>query len=273
MHADRPQLHPPRWAPTFVRWHHTRVGWITSWRLALRGIWAGYRHTIFDYAARLPGQDDIVVARVPLAKFVVIRNPDIARHILVTNQDNYAKSAEYDLLAVAFGRGLVTDLDDGTWQRNRRLVQPIFAKRNADAMEPQMTAAALAAAERWQSNARTGRPVDIAAEMNYITMDVIARTMFGIDLTGPLAEQMRVDFARLLTIFGYGSSAAAHDHCAGSPTGYGGRGCPSTRCAGKQRFSRRAPCAGCAASNGFSISLSPTTAAASSTAPTTCWRF
>lgn len=204
MHADRPQLHPPRWAPTFVRWHHTRVGWITSWRLALRGIWAGYRHTIFDYAARLPGQDDIVVARVPLAKFVVIRNPDIARHILVTNQDNYAKSAEYDLLAVAFGRGLVTDLDDGTWQRNRRLVQPIFAKRNADAMEPQMTAAALAAAERWQSNARTGRPVDIAAEMNYITMDVIARTMFGIDLTGPLAEQMRVDFARLLTIFGYG---------------------------------------------------------------------
>ncbi|WP_081967973.1 cytochrome P450 [Mycobacterium kyorinense] len=202
MHAERPQLHPPRWAPSFVRWQHTKVGWITAWRLALAGIWAGYRHTIFDYAARLPGQDDIIVARAPLSKFVVVRNPDIARHVLVSNQDNYAKSAEYDLLAVAFGRGLVTDLNDELWQRNRRLVQPIFAKRNVDALAPQMTAAAVAAADRWQD--RAGQPLDIAAEMNYITMDVIARTMFGIDLTGELAEQMRVDFARLLTIFGYG---------------------------------------------------------------------
>lgn len=201
MRAPCPQLHPPRWAPTFVRWQHTKVGWLGAWRLALAGIWAGYRHTIFDYAARLPGQDDIMVARAPVAKFVVVRNPDIARHVLVSNQDNYAKSAEYDLLAVAFGRGLVTDLNDELWQRNRRLVQPIFAKRNVDALAPQMTAAAVAAAERWQN---TAGPLDIAAEMNYITMDVIARTMFGIDLTGELAEQMRIDFARLLTIFGYG---------------------------------------------------------------------
>ncbi|MEZ0364091.1 cytochrome P450 [Mycobacterium sp. pUA109] len=202
--AVRPPLHPPRWAPTFVRWQHTRIGWIGSWRLALRGLWAGYRHTIFDYATGLPGQDDIMVARAPLAKFVVVRNPDIARHILVANQDNYAKCAEYDLLAVAFGRGLVTDLDDELWQRNRRLVQPIFAKRQVDAFGPQMTAAAVAAAQRWEDHAAAGHPLDIAAEMNYITLDIIARTMFGIDLCYELAEQLRVDFARLLTLFGYG---------------------------------------------------------------------
>jgi cytochrome P450 len=203
-----PELHPPRWAPTPLRWQHTRIGWITSWRLAFRGLWAGYRHTIFDYAARLPGQDDIVVARAPLAKFVVVRNPDIARHILVSNQDNYAKAAEYDLLAVAFGRGLVTDLDDQLWARNRRLVQPIFAKRHVDALAPQITAAAVAAAQRWHAAAEATRPLDIAAEMNYITLDVIARTMFGIDLSGEFAEQMRVDFARLLTLFGYGFISA-----------------------------------------------------------------
>jgi cytochrome P450 len=187
-----------------VRWQHTTIGWTKSWRLALRGLWAGYRHAIFDYAAQLPGQDDIVVARAPLAKFVVVRNPDIARHVLVSNQENYAKSAEYDLLAVAFGRGLVTELDEQLWQRNRRLVQPIFAKRNVEALAPQMTAAGVAAAERWRGHASTGKPLDIAAEMNYITLDVITRTMFGIDLTDELAEQMRVDFARLLTLFGYG---------------------------------------------------------------------
>lgn len=199
-----PALHPPRWAPAFVRWQHTEIGWLKSWRLALGAIWATYRHTIFDYAARLPGQDDIVVARAPLAKVVIVRNPDIARHVLVSNQDNYGKNAEYDLLAVAFGRGLVTDLNDQLWQRNRRLVQPIFAKRHLDTFAPHMTAAAVCAARRWEGRAAAGRPVDVAAEMNYVTMDVIARTMFGIDLTDDLAKQMRTDFARLLTLFGYG---------------------------------------------------------------------
>jgi cytochrome P450 len=198
------ELHPPRWAPTPLRWQHTRIGWIASWRLALRGLWAGYRHTIFDYVTQLPGQDDIVVARAPLAKFVVVRNPDIARHVLVDNQDNYAKNAEYDLLAVAFGRGLVTDLDDEQWRRNRRLVQPIFAKHRVDALSPQMTAAAVAAARRWQAHEASGQPLDVVAEMNYVTLDIIARTMFGVDLSDELAEQLRVDFARLLTLFGYG---------------------------------------------------------------------
>jgi cytochrome P450 len=202
--SNRGELHPPRWAPTFVRWHHTRVGWLRSWQLSLKALWAGYRHTIYDFAAQLPGQDDILVARAPLAKFVIVRNPDIARHVLVSNQENYAKNAEYDLLAVAFGRGLVTDLNDELWQRNRRLVQPLFAKRQVDSLAPQMTAAAVAAAGRWQAHAQAGRPIDVAAEMNYLTMDIIARTMFGIDLNGELAERMRLDFARLLTLFGYG---------------------------------------------------------------------
>ena len=204
MAAELTELHPPRWAPAFIRWQHTQIGWLRSWRYALGALWSGYRHTIYDYVAQLPGQDDIVVARAPLAKFVVVRNSDIARHVLISNQDNYGKSAEYDLLAVAFGRGLVTDLDDRLWQRNRRLVQPIFAKRQVDSFAPQMTAACVAAAERWERHAATGEPIDVAAEMNYVTLDIIGRTMFGIDLSDDLAKQLRVDFGRLLTLFGYG---------------------------------------------------------------------
>lgn len=135
--------------PTFLRWHHTRVGYLKSWRLALGAVWSTYRHTISEYLADLPGQDDVIVARAPMRKAVIVRNPELARHVLVANQDNYIKSAEYDLLAVGFGRGLVTDLNEGLWNRNRRLVQPIFAKRQVDLFAPQMAEAAARTISRW----------------------------------------------------------------------------------------------------------------------------
>lgn len=195
--------------PTFLRWHHTRVGYLKSWRLALGAVWSTYRHTISEYLADLPGQDDIIVARAPMRKTVIVRNPELARHVLVANQDNYIKSAEYDLLAVGFGRGLVTDLNEGLWNRNRRLVQPIFAKRQVDLFAPQMAEAAARTLARWDELYAQGDHVDVTAEMNYLTMDIVAQTMFGIDLSGDMAERMRVNFARLLKLFGVGYIAGA----------------------------------------------------------------
>ena len=103
---------PRRWAPSSVRWHRTRVGFWRAWLYTLRAVWATWRHRIFDLAAELPGPDDIVLARAPIAKFALIRSPEHARHVLLANQDDYIKGVEYDLLAVGFGRGLVTELDE-----------------------------------------------------------------------------------------------------------------------------------------------------------------
>ncbi|MCP2298890.1 Cytochrome P450 [Nocardia amikacinitolerans] len=199
--VDPTFLSPPRWAPTFIRWHRTPITWRESVRLALGVIPRVRDHTVLDYVAALPGQDDVIVARVPFAKFVVVRDPELARRVLVTNQGNYTKSPDYDLLAVAFGRGLVTDMDEAQWQRNRRLVQPIFAKRNVDGFAPVMVEAAVEAAARIRDLAARGDAVDINAEMNRLTLDITARTMFGTDITGPMSEVVLV---RLLRAFGRG---------------------------------------------------------------------
>ncbi|MFA4083288.1 cytochrome P450 [Mycobacteroides salmoniphilum] len=195
--------------PTFLRWHDTKVGYFESWRIALGAVWSVYRHSIFEYVSDLPGQDDLMVARAPMRKLVVVRNPEIARYVLVANQDNYIKSAEYDLLAVGFGRGLVTDLNEALWNRNRRLVQPIFAKRQVDLFAPQMAEASARTLARWDALHEQGTAVDVTAEMNYLTMDIVAQTMFGIDLAGDMAEKMRINFARLLKLFGVGFMAGA----------------------------------------------------------------
>ncbi|HYB36668.1 MAG TPA: cytochrome P450, partial [Mycobacterium sp.] len=92
----------------------------------------------------------------------------------------------------------VNELDD-RWARNRRLVQPIFAKRHVDEFAAPMTDAAHDAVRRIRELSAGGAPVDINAEMNRLTLDVIARTMFGTDLSGPMSE---VTLRRLLQLFG-----------------------------------------------------------------------
>ncbi|WP_369640558.1 cytochrome P450, partial [Nocardia sp. JMUB6875] len=195
-------LYPPRWQPAPLRWHRTRVSWWQSWKLAAQVVPRLRDSTIADfYGTQLPGQDDIMVARMPFLRFVLVRSPELARQVLVTNQDNYAKSAEYEMLAVAFGRGLVTETDEQRWQRNRRLVQPVFGKRNIATLAGPITEAARDCAERMARLGADGTPVDVSAEMNRLTLDVVARTMFGVDLNGPMSE---VTLSRLLGFFGVG---------------------------------------------------------------------
>jgi cytochrome P450 len=74
-------LRPPRWQPAMLRWHRTNVSWVQSWRLAIGTLPRWRDRTIIDYlATQLPGQDDVLVARLPFLRFVVVRSPEIARH-------------------------------------------------------------------------------------------------------------------------------------------------------------------------------------------------
>ncbi|WP_194819702.1 cytochrome P450 [Nocardia sp. XZ_19_385] len=199
------KLYPPKWLPAPMRWHQTRVSWGQSWRLAAALVPRYRDRTLVHYlAAELPGQDDVLVTRLPLLKYLVVRSPELARHILVTNQDNWAKSAEYDMMAVTFGQGLVTDMDEQRYQRNQRVVRPIFARTNIDQFAEPITDAAQDAAARIQQLADTGQTVNIGPEMNRLMLDIVARTMFGTDLSGPISK---ISLTRLLQFYGVGFSS------------------------------------------------------------------
>ncbi|MET8777030.1 cytochrome P450 [Nocardia sp. NPDC004654] len=195
-------LHPPRWQPAPMRWHRTEVGWAQSWRYAAALIPRWRDRTLVHYlTVELPGADDVLVARMPMLRYAVVRNPELARRILVSNQENYCKSAEYDMMAVTFGQGLVTDMDDRRYQRNRRLVQPIFARGNIEQFAGPITEAAADAADRILRVCAADGSVDIGAEMNRLTLDIVARTMFGTDLSGPISQ---IRLTNLLKFFGVG---------------------------------------------------------------------
>lgn len=127
----------------------------------------------------LPGTSDMVKINAPGTPVFIIRNPDHARHVLVTSQDNYAKGIDYKILAVLLGQGLITNLDQEHWQKQRRLVQPLFARRHLAPMGTHMTDATadwLDALERAHGD---GQELELGAAMMELTLDVVVRALFG----------------------------------------------------------------------------------------------
>ena len=77
-----------------------------------------------------------------------------------------------------FGWGLLTS-EGALWQRQRRLIQPLFTPRHVAAYVGIMTEEATALAERWP---RAGGVVDAHAEMIHLALRVVGRAIFGDDV-------------------------------------------------------------------------------------------
>ena len=107
------------------------------------------------------GAEDIVQARVPGMRLVRLHRVRHVEHVLVKNQDNYPKGSETELLRRVLGQGLVTSRGE-LWRRQRRLIQPMFAKRHLEPFAAHMTAAGGRMLADWDSTHRDGDRVDVA---------------------------------------------------------------------------------------------------------------
>ncbi len=122
--------------------------------------------------------------------FVIVSGHEAAKHVLITNQDNYTKGVEYELLRVVLGEGLLTS-EGETWRKQRRLVQPLFAKRHISAFTGHMTQATLDELESGRfRHLRDGQTVDVNEAMMALTLDVVGRALFGADLSGDTARRV-----------------------------------------------------------------------------------
>lgn len=121
---------------------------------------------------------------------VVLSGHEAAGHVLIKNQDNYAKGIEYELLRIILGEGLLTS-EGETWRRQRRLVQPLFAKRKMGEFTEHMVAATREElADGHFAGIEPGGVVDVSESMMALTLDVVGRALFGADLTGDTARRV-----------------------------------------------------------------------------------
>jgi cytochrome P450 len=131
---------------------------------------------------------DVVYFKIGSRHGYLITNPADVRHVLQDNARNYHKSPLYDKLRAVLGNGLLTSEDD-FWLRQRRIAQPAFHRQRIAMLAGVMAEAARGAAERWQSLATVGTPVDIDEEMMRLTRTVVLRALLGADL-GPFADKV-----------------------------------------------------------------------------------
>jgi cytochrome P450 len=131
--------------------------------------------------------DTIRVPAGPLGVRFLLSRPEHAEHVLVTRQHDYVKPVTYRGLRALIGDGLLTS-EGETWRRHRRLVQPVFTRRDVLAFGPAITDATRRMLAGWAA-LPDGSPVDAAARMSALALDVVGRALFSADLTGD-AERM-----------------------------------------------------------------------------------
>lgn len=136
----------------------------------------------------------LVRLRVPGGAITLVAHPDDLRHVLHDRARRYVRGSSVDLIRPMLGNGL--PLSDGEfWLRQRRTMQPLFARGRIAEMVGTMTRVA----RRYLDALRPGEEVSTHYLMMRITRDVIVETMFSDSIAG---DAEALDEA-LATIEGY----------------------------------------------------------------------
>jgi cytochrome P450 len=110
--------------------------------------------------------------------------------VLAGHAKDNRKSLGTRALIPVLGKGLLTDEGD-SWLRSRRLIAPAFHKERTKTYAPAIVDAAEVQMARWQD----GATVDMGAEMAALTLRIVARVLFGADVTPRIDEIARLGTA------------------------------------------------------------------------------
>lgn len=142
---------------------------------------------------------DLVRVRAAGRTIVVVAHPDLAREVLVTQQRRFGRGYAHRGLRLFLGDGLLTS-EDPLHRRQRRLVQPAFHRERIAGYARAMSAAAERWHARWARLAAAGAggaeggagpgevALDVAAEMNALTLGIAGETLFGARVEGAAAD-------------------------------------------------------------------------------------
>jgi cytochrome P450 len=140
-----------------------------------------------------PIEQPIVSGGLPIGHVLLVHEPRSIRHVLLDNAANYRKDRfQRRVLSAGLSDGLLS-AEGEQWRIQRKVLAPMFARRQVLEFGPAMAGAADDLVKRW-AGLGDGTTIEIVAEMTRLTLDVLERTIFS-DGLGSDAEDIRIAMA------------------------------------------------------------------------------
>lgn len=126
---------------------------------------------------------DIAMVYAGPRRLILVSNPDAVQEVLVSRHKDFHKSRAYFALRLVMGNGLVTSEDD-FHLRQRRMIQPAFHRDRIRGYGQAMIEFAGQAGAGY----RDGEVFDINRSMMRVTLYIVAKALFGSDVSGDAAR-------------------------------------------------------------------------------------
>lgn len=126
---------------------------------------------------------DVAEVRFLRRQAFLLSHPDLIQDVLVTNSRLFVKGEGLQRAKRVLGEGLLTSEGD-FHLRQRRLLQPLFLRSRIQGYAEAMVHHAAKVSARWED----GAEVDMAVQMNRLTLAVVGETLFSADVEGEAGE-------------------------------------------------------------------------------------
>lgn len=123
--------------------------------------------------------EEPVVDVIRPGRALLVSDPDMIERVLVQNAANYRKSPQQQRrLRPALADGLLT-AEGETWRSTRRITAPLFSPNAVGLVLDDMQAASEVMRLRWQERGHHAGPMDLTAEFQRLTYEIVSRTVFS----------------------------------------------------------------------------------------------
>jgi cytochrome P450 len=119
--------------------------------------------------------------RLPFGhRLIMVAHPDGVEQVLRSGRKNYVKGSVYDGARILLGQGLVTS-EGELWRRQRELANAAFRPIKLAQYLTLMADSTAGLLADWHA-ANHVKSIDIQREMTRLTLSIVGRTLFGMDL-------------------------------------------------------------------------------------------
>ncbi|HKO61110.1 MAG TPA: cytochrome P450 [Pyrinomonadaceae bacterium] len=125
----------------------------------------------------------------------LLNRPDYIRQVFQVDADKFEKSSGSKRARALIGDGLLIS-EGEKHHRQRRLIQPSFNHRKVTAHAPTIVDCGLTHMLKW----RDGSQVDMFEELRRLTLTIIGKTMFGLDIEKDTGYVLG-DFSSIVRLF------------------------------------------------------------------------